>query len=129
MKNIYVIDDDEATLALIRRILQEDSFKVTCFSSSLKALEALGETAGKLPAPDLIILDIQMPDFDGHEILKLRQGSEDFLEIPVVIISGDDSLETLMEVLGKQAAGFCTKPIDRQHLLQVVHQCFEAATS
>jgi signal transduction histidine kinase/CheY-like chemotaxis protein len=111
---ILIIDDDKATHDLLERDFSEQGYAV---------LHAMGGREGlrvaKAARPDLITLDVIMPDLDGWSVLKALKDDRDLRAIPVVLVTimGDRDLGF---ALG--AADFLTKPFERELLIQTVNQ-------
>ena len=111
---VLIIDDDKATHDLLERDFSDQGYEV---------LHALGGREGlkvaKATRPDLITLDIIMPDLDGWSVLKALKDAPELREIPVVLLTimGDRDLGF---ALG--AADFITKPFERERLVQAVNR-------
>ncbi len=100
---IYVVDDDTANLKMAGHILSRSGMRVTAFKSGAAMLAALGD-----PQPDLILLDIMMPDMDGFETLtRLKLTGRD---IPVIFLTADEEAETETKGLRLGAMDFIKKP-------------------
>lgn len=109
---IAVVDDDQDILDLVRTMLEMDGHQVVTFHSGSTALEGLGARS-----PNLIILDIKMPDMDGMELLRrLRVKSQ----VPVIFLTGkvDEIDELLALKLG--ADDFIRKPFSQKVLTERV---------
>jgi len=116
MTHIFVVDDDAANLQIAGKILSKHNMRVT----ALKTGNALLERLGGGESPDLILLDIKMPEMDGFETLKRFRIKEQELgreEIPVVFLTADEDTQT--EKLGFQAgvSDFIRKPFDPEILI------------
>lgn len=70
--------------------------------------------------PDLILLDYEMPEMNGKQVLEKLQGQEEYADIPVVFLTSMDSREIVMELLALQPAGYILKPVEAQVLLDRV---------
>ena len=79
MSKIMVIDDDVKLSNLIKDFLEPHKYHVVCFNSPVVAIEKI-----KTTKPDLIILDIMMPDMDGFQVLKKIR---EFLQTPVIMLT------------------------------------------
>ena len=82
---VLVVDDDEATRLVLRRHLQHNNWTVTTASNGRVALECLAEER-----PDIILLDLMMPEMDGFQFLEHLRADESNCAIPVVVISAKD---------------------------------------
>lgn len=105
---ILMVDDEEANLQLLRRILEPDGF--SDIRSTTDSAEVLSLCLAD--PPDLILLDILMPEKDGYQVLsELREhmGAEEYL--PVLILTSDHSAEAKRQSLSAGAQDFLTKPL------------------
>jgi CheY-like chemotaxis protein/anti-sigma regulatory factor (Ser/Thr protein kinase) len=118
MKNVLVVDDDRVTRHLLRSLLEKAGYAVTTAGSGDEALECARRRGGM--APDLILLDVWMPGMSGLDVLaRLR---EDGREPRVVVMTSDDTPETLLSALKGQALHFMAKPIEPAALIETVEQ-------
>lgn len=110
-KTVFVVDDNDTNLSMAKNALKEQ-YRVMTLPSAAKMF-ALFEKI----TPDIILLDIEMPEMDGFEALKLLKSSESQSDIPVIFVTGMTDIE--MEVRGFQlgAIDFITKPFSEPVLL------------
>jgi two-component system nitrogen regulation response regulator NtrX len=111
---VLVVDDEEAIRSSLRMIFEYDPPGYECL------LAANGQAAIKMverEVPDLVFLDIKMPQMDGMEVLKAIKSVED--SPPVVILSGHGTVATAVEATKAGAYDFIEKPPDRERLLLV----------
>jgi two-component system response regulator MprA len=101
-QRVLVIDDDERLLALARLALSKNGLEVQTATSGLEGLSRLGDSE-----PDLVILDVVMPDVSGWEVLRRIRESSD---IPVMLLSGRDSDVDKARGLDLGADDYLTKP-------------------
>lgn len=106
MQRIMVVDDDPITLAIIKALLEED-YEVITASSSLQAFGHLRRD-NKL---DLILVDMEMPECTGLEVLKQMKGTPRLAQIPVILLSTVDTRPLEREAIENGAADFVDKPI------------------
>ena len=109
---ILVVDDDEALLKTVSWILKEHGYDVIAVPGSRLLLEEL-ETS----VPDLLLLDIMMPDLDGFEVLERLRGDERYRDLPVLMISAMPPEEAAVRTLGLGASDFVPKPFRVRELL------------
>ena len=107
MKNVLLIDDKDSIGKVVSIYLSKD-YNFTFFDDPLKALEWLSE--GHLP--DLIITDIRMPKMMGDEFLYYLKHNELFKDIPVIILSGEDSTTERIRLLEEGAGDYILKPFN-----------------
>ena len=106
-KTILIVEDEPDITMLVKRSLSNKPFGILEADSGTKALEIL-ETAN----PDLILLDIMMPDMDGFEVCRLIKEKPDRQSIPVVFLTVRNNQEDMDRGKAVGAAGYFTKPFD-----------------
>lgn len=116
MANILVVDDEMGIRELLSEILGDEGHVVTTAENAQQARES--RSAG---APDLVLLDIWMPDTDGVTLLKEWQ-RDGLLTMPVIMMSGHATIDTAVEATRIGALNFLEKPISLQKLLKAVQQ-------
>jgi len=109
---ILVVDDQPINVQLLKRKLEREGIKVIAAYNGLEALDYV-----KKDKPDLILLDVMMPDMDGIEVCQRLQASEDTRGIPVIFITARTTKESKLEGLGVGAVDYITKPIDLDETL------------
>jgi DNA-binding NtrC family response regulator len=115
-KNILVVDDEVGIRELLIDILQDEGHRVVAAENAQVAREA------RLSArPDLVLLDIWMPDCDGISLLK-EWGNAGLLNMPVVMMSGHGTIDTAVEATRLGAFDFLEKPIALQKLLKTINE-------
>lgn len=112
MQHILVVDDNAMLLRHMKGILEE-KYSVAVAASGVQALVSIGKKK-----PDLILLDYEMPEMNGKEVLEKLQSDEELNEIPVVFLTSADSKEIVMELLALKPAGYILKPVDTEMLFQ-----------
>ena len=109
---ILVVDDQPINVQLLKRKLEREGIRVTAAYNGLEALDMV-----KKDKPDLILLDVMMPDMDGIEVCQRLQASEDTRGIPVIFITARTTKESKLEGLSVGAVDYITKPIDLDETL------------
>jgi DNA-binding NtrC family response regulator len=118
--HILVVDDERDIRLLIQEILEDEGYQVDTAENGEKARALFAERA-----PDLVLLDIWMPDIDGISLLK-EWSQSGRLGCPVVMISGHGTLETAVEATRLGAHDFIQKPLSLAKLLATVKQAMGA---
>ncbi|MGB3289859.1 MAG: response regulator [Burkholderiaceae bacterium] len=114
MARILVVDDEIGIRELLSEILYDEGHTVELAENAAQA------RAARLRArPDLVLLDIWMPDTDGVSLLK-EWGSQGLLDMPVVMMSGHATVDTAVEATRIGAVDFLEKPITLQKLLKTI---------
>jgi DNA-binding NtrC family response regulator len=117
---ILVVDDEPDIRALVQEILEDESYEVFTAENGERARQALRDRR-----PDLILLDIWMPDLDGITLLK-EWSEDDGLPSPVIMMSGHGTVETAVEATRLGAYDFLEKPLSLAKLLLTVERALEA---
>lgn len=114
MANILVVDDELGIRDLLSEILNDEGHNVELAENAAQARAARSRTR-----PDLVLLDIWMPDTDGVTLLK-EWSTTGLLSMPVIMMSGHATIETAVEATKIGAQSFLEKPITLQKLLKAV---------
>jgi DNA-binding NtrC family response regulator len=116
MANILVVDDELGIRDLLFEILNDEGHTVELAENAAQA-----RAARQAARPDLVLLDIWMPDTDGVTLLKEWAGAG-LLNMPVIMMSGHATIDTAVEATRIGAQSFLEKPITLQKLLKAVEQ-------
>jgi DNA-binding NtrC family response regulator len=116
MANILVVDDELGIRDLLSEILNDEGHNVELAENAAQAREARLRVR-----PDLVLLDIWMPDTDGVTLLK-EWSATGLLNMPVIMMSGHATIDTAVEATKIGALAFLEKPITLQKLLRAVEQ-------
>ncbi len=106
MKKILIVDDAVDSRIIMKKLLSKFNFEILEAEDGIEGWNIMIKEK-----PDLVLLDLYMPNKDGFETLNDIQ--EEWLEIPTIILSGDDSSKTIHSCLSNGAAAFIPKPIDK----------------
>ena len=117
---ILVVDDTESNRALLTRRLSREGFTVALAEDGRRALEMLGRHDF-----DLVLLDIMMPEMNGHQVLTAMKSDFALRHLPVIMISGLDDLETLVRCIEGGADDYLTKPFDPVLLRARIGACLD----
>jgi len=110
--SILVVDDQPINVQLLRRKLEREGIRVVSAYSGSEALELIQQNK-----PDLILLDVMMPDMDGIEVCERLQADDELRGIPVIFITARTNKESKLEGLNVGAVDYITKPIDLDETL------------
>ncbi|BAL97797.1 response regulator [Rubrivivax gelatinosus] len=116
MATILVVDDELGIRALLSEILSDEGHTVELAENAAQARHVRESLR-----PDLVLLDIWMPDVDGISLLK-EWGATGLLTMPVIMMSGHGTIDTAVEATKHGAVAFLEKPITLQKLLRAVEQ-------
>ncbi|HEY0294193.1 MAG TPA: response regulator [Bordetella sp.] len=114
MARILVVDDEVGIRELLSEILYDEGHTVELAENAAEA-----RAARLRMRPDLVLLDIWMPDTDGVSLLK-EWGSQGLLDMPVIMMSGHATIDTAVEATRIGAMDFLEKPITLQRLLKTI---------
>lgn len=103
--NIMVVDDNAANLGFLFKYLEEKNFRVLISKSGQDALNVI-----EALIPDLILLDIQMPEMDGYEVLEKLKSKNSTKEVPVIFLTAYDDIDDRVRGLELGAVDYITKP-------------------
>ena len=120
---ILVVDDEPDIRGLLQEILEDEGYEVST-AATAAAAQALAEES----RPDLVLLDIWMPDMDGVSLLKAWK-SAGVLSFPVIMISGHGTVETAVEATRHGAVDFIEKPVSLAKLLLTVEKALSEHVS
>lgn len=121
---LLYIEDDPEMIDLVSMIISRRGFQIRGASGGRKALELI-----KSQKPDLILLDLMMPDMDGWEVYQQLKSKEETRNIPVIVITA--KAQPVDRVLGLHIAkvdGYITKPFHPQELLESVDRVLQLAS-
>lgn len=121
MASILVVDDEMGIRELLNEILTDEGHTVYAAESAMQA-----RTIREQMRPDLVLLDIWMPDVDGISLLK-EWSKTGQLTMPVVMMSGHATIDTAVEATRIGALNFLEKPIALQKLLKTVNKALESS--
>ena len=116
MATILVVDDELGIRALLSEILADEGHTIELAENAAEA-----RACRERMRPDLVLLDIWMPDVDGITLLK-EWGATGLLTMPVIMMSGHGTIDTAVEATKFGAMAFLEKPITLQKLLRAVEQ-------
>ena len=118
---VLIVDDDERVREYVRVNLEMEGYAVREAGSAEEGLRVLDEVS-----PDLILLDVMMPEVDGWEMLRRVQERHGVGAIPVVMFSGKVDEQSAQETTARGAQGFVGKPFDPQQLIEHAKQLLPA---
>lgn len=113
---VACIDDSPAIQRVVKFTLESSGYRVVNIKESLKALTALLN-----PKPDLILMDINMPDIDGYQLCNLCNKSAALKDIPIIMLTGRDGILDRVKAKMVGAVGYISKPFLPQELVKVVN--------
>ena len=121
-KRVLVLEDNESNAELIRFYLEEMGYRVKIISEGGLLFRAIADFK-----PDLVTIDIELPDANGIELFRQMQSNPDLQSVPVVFITVQESASEGGIALG--ARGFLSKPFSDSDLQQVVQQALQLGSA
>ncbi len=121
-KRVVCVEDEPEIIDLIRLILGRKGFDLTGATGGLEGLEAIRRVK-----PDLVLLDLMMPDMDGWEVYQQMKADPELKNIPVIVVTA--KAQSIDKILGLHIAkvdDYVTKPFGPQELLQSVERVLSA---
>lgn len=109
---LLLIDDSETDRALVRRFLQNNGYEVETATNGKEGIALLGEVD-----PHCVLVDYRMPGMNGYEVARQIKAEEKFENVPVLILTGADSTDNVVEGLDSGADDFVTKSSDTDVIL------------
>ncbi len=122
--DILLVEDNEGDIVLTTEALEEGKIKNTISVvkdgwEAIQYLEKKGDYVGAT-TPDLVLLDINMPKMNGHEVLKKIKSNPDTRHIPVIMLTTSSSEMDVMKSYQCHANCYITKPVDVNDFLEVI---------
>lgn len=121
MKNkrkVFLLDDEELIVAVLSKALKKEGYEISAATGTHNIIDKI-----KSFNPDLLLMDIRMPDRDGIEILEELKG--DGLTTPVVMLTADDTADTAVKAMKLGAADYLTKPFNTDEVKIVIRNILE----
>jgi diguanylate cyclase (GGDEF)-like protein len=112
---VLIVEDDPAQADFADAILSKANFECRCETDPLQVMDAL-----QAFKPDLILMDLYMPEASGTELTTVIRENNDFLDIPIVFLSGEQDLDKQLSALSFGGEDFLSKPIAPKHLITTV---------
>jgi len=113
---ILVVDDDKINIAIVKFGLSEQRYDVVTASDGMAGLDQL-----KRESPDLVVLDVQMPNMNGFEFMAELKTVQGFETTPVIMLTANETMEDVFKLEGVK--GYFVKPIDLPRLVNRIKEC------
>ncbi len=110
--NILIVDDNIKNIELAVSLLQSENYEIAIANSGKEALEILTEFK-----PDLILLDVMMPEMDGFEVCRLLKSKEAYKQIPIVFLTAKSETEDMIKGFKSGGVDYIKKPFNQDELL------------
>ena len=106
---VLVVDDEQPVRDAIRFYLEQVGFRSMCAADGAEAIEIANQHA-----PDIILMDIQMPKMDGIQATEQLYENPDLKEVPVVFLTAEDDTNTVLRALSRSSEGYLVKPVEME---------------
>jgi DNA-binding response OmpR family regulator len=116
-QKVLILDDDLAMVHLLSTVMEAEGFKTEKTQSANEALEIISEDL-----PNLVLLDIMMPEMDGFRFLAMVRSNPETRSLPVIILSVLSDEHNILEGFRKEADEYVTKPFDPQVLVEKIKE-------
>lgn len=131
--DVLLVEDNEGDILLTTEALKEGNIinSVSVVRDGWEAMNLLlkkGEYS-TFSTPDLILLDINLPKLNGHEVLKQIRAEEDLRHIPIIMLSTSSSQEDILKCYKNYANCFISKPVDAEDFINLISSIKEFWTS
>ena len=119
-KTVLLIDDEVELLGVVSFRLSASGYKVYSANSGKQGLKLASKYK-----PDVILLDIMMPDMDGYEVLKRLKKSKKTLTIPVIMLTAKSDEKSILKASGLYDEGYIVKPFESSELLSKIEEVLQ----
>ena len=123
--HVLVVDDDPGIREALRRVLEKSDFQISDAADGLEAVELLG-SAGQY---DLVVLDLDMPGLDGHQVLRQIRSSVATAGLPVVVLTGSHDEDREIRLLEDGADDYVRKPFDAPRFVARIQAALRRAAT
>lgn len=117
-KSLFVVDDDPDYLSVIEHWLS-DTYTVSCFNSGDAVLSGLS-----VATPDLLLLDYEMPEMDGYDLMMKIRTKPDINNIPIIFLTGKNDRDHVFKILEYKPDGYLLKSSQKEYLLDALERFF-----
>ncbi len=115
MRKVLIVDDNYRNIELAVSLLQGEDYEIAIAGSGVEVLSILEEFI-----PDLILLDVMMPEMDGYEVCRRLKSNENYKDIPVVFLTAKSELEDILQGFRVGGVDYIKKPFNQDELLMRV---------
>jgi DNA-binding response OmpR family regulator len=117
MPKIIVVDDDKTSTALFEQVLLMNKYEVVTLNESARTVDTANEVK-----PDLIILDLMMPEPDGFKVCRMLRANPLFRRTPIIIVTALNDLDSKLVAMGAGATDYLVKPFHIDQLFSMIER-------
>ena len=121
MKKILIVDDDVLIRETVGMALVQEGFEVSSLEGGAQVVDEV-----KRSKPDLVILDLYMPDINGLDVCRALKSDAATKTVPIMIFTGSNETIDVMSGIDAGAFEYITKPIDGRQLIAKIHSMIDA---
>lgn len=118
---VLVVDDDELQCKVIETVLKQENYRLIFAATGLEALSLMRRLR-----PDVVLMDVRMPDMDGITATQRLKALPQFAQLPVIMITGHSEKAVVVDSLKAGATGFLVKPFGRETLISKLREALGA---
>ena len=121
VKKVLVVDDDPVVIRLVKELLKTQGYLVETAKDGIDAMVVV-----KKEKPDLIVLDIMMPELNGYDVLRTLKFTDEFKDIPVLLLTARE--QELDKRIGEMMGiDYIQKPVNREAFLEKIGKIFQSS--
>ena len=117
---VVVIDDSPTICKILETCLRRAGHQAVSYPDPVQALQAIFR--GEVARPDVLFVDLVLPQMDGYEVIQRLRAKAEFKAVPIVAISGRDSMLARLKARLAGANDYVTKPFQTQHIVALVQK-------
>ena len=121
-RHVLVVEDNLTTSEMFQEYLSLHGFRVSCAFNGCEAIEAVAREC-----PDVVVMDIQMPEMDGFEAMRHLRANPALVRLPILAVTALASRSQIQECLAAGADDYLSKPIRMKELLSHINSLLEAS--
>ena len=121
MKHVWIVDDDQEMAKAMRMMLE----LLDCHTTSFLNARSAAQTLLTGVRPDMMVLDINMPEVSGMDLLEFLRRRSEWQDLPIVMLSSEAADATVDEAMGLGADGYVMKPVTLEELEKVIEVAFK----
>lgn len=115
MTKIMVVDDDKLVTDLLEKLLKSEGYETVSVNESVKAIDT-----AKVELPDMILLDLMMPQPDGFRLCRMLRETSEFAQTPIIIVTALDDSDSRAVAFGAGANDYLAKPFHPRELSEKI---------
>lgn len=121
-KKVLVVEDNYMNKVLVREVLALNGFEIIEAKTGAEAIRLINEKR-----PDIILMDIHLPEMDGFTAMRIIKADERFRRIPMLALTAFAMKGDEEDILARGFDGYVAKPIDVKRLVEMIRKCLSAA--